>query len=74
MTNKQEIKLFEKAKSLLMRGYGRNPDPHKGGIAWDCSECRASIGVAVIDKHLELLRWDSKNQNKKTNYGINNIR
>ena len=62
MTNKQEIKLFEKAKSLLEKGYGVTPKPHKG-IALECLECQASIAVGIIAGHIEFLKWDSKNQN-----------
>ena len=58
MTTKEEIKFWEKAKSILIKGYGKTPTPHKGGISLSCAECKASIAVDVIRDHIDLLKWN----------------
>ena len=57
MNLKDEIKFWQKAKKILIKGYGKTPNAHNGGISLDCVECRASIAVSVIEDHIDLLEW-----------------
>ena len=59
-----EIKFFQNAIKILEKGYARVRKPHKGGVDIDCAECRTSIAVSILDRHIDLLQWLSKKQDR----------
>ena len=63
MTNKEEIKFWEKAKKLIQKGYGKEVCEE---LHFDCASCKAQIAVGWINAHLNLLEWDlEQNGGKK---------
>jgi hypothetical protein len=68
MTNKDEIKFWQKAIKILEKGYGKRCK----NFSTKCVQCWAGVAIGFLNDHIDTLKWamnQNKPKNKKSKWG-----
>lgn len=61
-----EIKFWQKARALILKGYGGRHCHKPIDMDFRCASCLSGFVDSWIDMHIDLLKWDGGVKNKAT--------
>ena len=64
MKLKEEILFWQKAKKLILDGYGGRHCHKPIDMDFRCAQCMSGLMVSWIDSHLDLLAYEGKSKKK----------